>query len=246
MVPPMKILCLLGPIKCIQYGAVFMGLGRPDILKKITFIKNNSVNKMMNLCEAADSGVYFKCQGCGECCSSTQEGYVFIYQSDVNRIQAFLDLPITEIAQKYITVADYEYTIWDKDLRDTGKREHLATLILNYGASQDCIFLTRKDGKAFCNIYEARPLQCQLYPFWNIVMLSTLHFKSSEAACQGMNVSHNIEHYYSRKKIEESLMLERKSEYDYIQLMKLNNNDIYQVYPFLKKPVQIATNKQLI
>jgi hypothetical protein len=203
--------------------------------------------KPINLCEAADSGMYFKCQGCGECCSSSQEGYVFIYQSDVNRLQAFLNLPIAEIAQKYLSIEDYEYNIWDKDLNDTDKREHLPTLILNYDSTQDCIFLDRKDGKTICNIYEVRPLQCKLYPFWNLIMLSSLHFKSSEAACMGMNVSHIKDHYYSPQKIKELLLHERKIEYDYVQLMKRNNNDIYQVYPFLikKNPVEITTNTQL-
>jgi len=39
MVPAMRILCCFGPIRCMQRGAVFMGLGRPDIIKMITAVR---------------------------------------------------------------------------------------------------------------------------------------------------------------------------------------------------------------
>lgn len=39
MVPAMRILCLFGPFRCMQRAPVFMGIGRPDILKKLTFIR---------------------------------------------------------------------------------------------------------------------------------------------------------------------------------------------------------------
>ena len=39
MVPVMRVFCLFGPFKCMQRGPVFMAIGRPDIIKKITFIR---------------------------------------------------------------------------------------------------------------------------------------------------------------------------------------------------------------
>jgi len=39
MVPAMQILCLLGPLKCMQRSPVFMAMGRPDILTKITIMR---------------------------------------------------------------------------------------------------------------------------------------------------------------------------------------------------------------
>jgi len=39
MVPAMQILCLLGPLKCMQRAPVFMAMGRPDILTKITVMR---------------------------------------------------------------------------------------------------------------------------------------------------------------------------------------------------------------
>ncbi|RKY08911.1 MAG: hypothetical protein DRP66_03475 [Planctomycetota bacterium] len=39
MVPAMQILCLLGPLKCMQRGPVFMAMGRPDIITKISAMR---------------------------------------------------------------------------------------------------------------------------------------------------------------------------------------------------------------
>ncbi len=39
MVPAMRIMCCFGPIRCMQRGPVFMGIGRPDILKTLSFIR---------------------------------------------------------------------------------------------------------------------------------------------------------------------------------------------------------------
>jgi lipopolysaccharide exporter len=39
MVPAMRILCCFGPIRCMQRAPVFMGIGRPDILKKIAVVR---------------------------------------------------------------------------------------------------------------------------------------------------------------------------------------------------------------
>lgn len=39
MVPAMQLLCILGTIKCMQWASVFMALGRPDIMTKLTFLR---------------------------------------------------------------------------------------------------------------------------------------------------------------------------------------------------------------
>jgi O-antigen/teichoic acid export membrane protein len=39
MVPAMRILCFFAPLRCMQRAPVFMGTGRPDILKTLTFIR---------------------------------------------------------------------------------------------------------------------------------------------------------------------------------------------------------------
>jgi len=39
MVPAMQILCLLGPLKCMQRESVFMGMGRPDIITRLSIYR---------------------------------------------------------------------------------------------------------------------------------------------------------------------------------------------------------------
>jgi O-antigen/teichoic acid export membrane protein len=39
MVPAMQILCLLGPLRCMQRGPVFMAMGRPDIITKMSALR---------------------------------------------------------------------------------------------------------------------------------------------------------------------------------------------------------------
>ncbi len=39
MVPAMRILCLFGPLRCMQRASVFMAMGRPDILTRLMIIK---------------------------------------------------------------------------------------------------------------------------------------------------------------------------------------------------------------
>lgn len=39
MVPAMQILCLLGPLKCMQRQSVFLAMGRPDIMTKIAVMR---------------------------------------------------------------------------------------------------------------------------------------------------------------------------------------------------------------
>lgn len=39
MVPAMQILCLVGPLRCMQRAPVFMAIGRPDIITRITALR---------------------------------------------------------------------------------------------------------------------------------------------------------------------------------------------------------------
>lgn len=55
----------------------------------------------------------------------------------------------------------------------------------------DCQFLDRttEPGKAFCSIYEARPLQCRTWPFWPEVVRSRAAWERmrKDTPCPGMN-----------------------------------------------------------
>ena len=46
----------------------------------------------MKLCASVDQGLYFKCKGCGNCCSKAFEGYVIVYMNDIENLKKALKL----------------------------------------------------------------------------------------------------------------------------------------------------------
>jgi len=51
----------------------------------------------------------------------------------------------------------------------------------------DCVFLHRTGDRAYCRIYEVRPMQCRTWPFWKINLKSPEHWAAAAATCPGMN-----------------------------------------------------------
>ncbi len=186
----------------------------------------------MKLCYSASNGVNFSCQGCGHCCSGEQEGYVYVYMDDILQMQTALQLSLPELASKYLSITTYDYVVWDENLEDTGETITLDTLILNYEPKVGCFFLHQSNGKMLCKIYSHRPIQCQLFPFWNLIMQSEIEYLTQKASCPGFQ-DHGK--FYSASEIEDKLRIERKIEYEYVKIMKNHHKDIYQVYPFLRK-----------
>lgn len=90
-----------------------------------------------------------KCTSCeGRCCTG-ESGYIYVNRSEIIAIASLLQLDIDTFAQKYLFSKNYKYSL--KEVR--------------YNDSYDCIFYDRKTNG--CSIYEARPLQCRTFPFWD-------------------------------------------------------------------------------
>lgn len=90
-------------------------------------------------------GLRFECQpDCGRCCSSNREGVVCLEPSDLERLGELLRLSAHEVFERF---ARRDEEDGDPVLRLTDRG--------------DCIFLSG----ARCSVYEARPIQCQTYPF---------------------------------------------------------------------------------
>ncbi|VAX24111.1 hypothetical protein MNBD_NITROSPINAE02-2243 [hydrothermal vent metagenome] len=89
------------------------------------------------------NGIRFECQKSGECCRS-RGIYVYVYLSlrDRRRIARRLDMPTREFTRQYTEKTD-----------DAFHLKH---------ADQDCLFLKRNR----CSIHDARPMQCETWPFW--------------------------------------------------------------------------------
>jgi len=186
----------------------------------------------MKLCYSASKGIYFSCTGCSRCCSADQEGFVFVYWEDIINMKKSLNIPLEEIAKKFLMITQYDYTIWDQNLEDTGETNNLDTLVLNYEKKSKCLFLSKENGRNICTIYLHRPYQCQLYPFWNLIMESEIEFQSHKSVCPGFSEQTK---FHSKEEIQNLLTSERQIERNFTLAMKNQDNNIYKMYPFLKK-----------
>ncbi len=107
-------------------------------------------------------GLRFECQpGCIECC--TQKGFVYLTQSDVERIAAYLSLTPTDFERKYV------YRTRNR-------------MRLRVPRDASCHFLM----DAGCSIHAVKPVQCRIFPFWPELVESRREWKKTARYCPGM------------------------------------------------------------
>lgn len=111
-------------------------------------------------------GLAFECAACGGCCGGFP-GYVWVSDEEADSIAELLGLGRDEFLADYCARADGRYTI-----RELGGEE-----------KWDCVML--EDGR--CRIYEARPVQCRTFPFWNENLRSHRAWDLAARKCPGMN-----------------------------------------------------------
>lgn len=108
-------------------------------------------------------GLRFTCTQCGRCCSGAP-GYVWIDQPEVLAMAAAMNMD--------------EATFRDKFVRRVGSRESL----IEY-SDGDCIFLDPQTRG--CMVYEARPVQCRTWPFWDSNLETQSDWKRTCEVCPG-------------------------------------------------------------
>ncbi len=89
------------------------------------------------------------CASCGGQCCIGESGNIFVTPAEIEKIIAILDIDIATFYKKYLRKQGYKFSLTEQ----------------RYGDSYDCIFFQRENGG--CEIYEARPLQCRTFPFWD-------------------------------------------------------------------------------
>ncbi len=110
-----------------------------------------------------ESGLSFKCTGCGRCCSK-EPGYVWLSEDDIERACMHLKLTRSEFLKKYTRLVHGRYSLIE---------------LSNY----DCVFL--KENR--CSIYSARPKQCRQFPFWKENISSKKAWEEASKTCEGIN-----------------------------------------------------------
>ena len=109
-------------------------------------------------------GLKFKCYNCSSCCTGFP-GYVWVDEKEIEQMAAFLKISKEDFIKKYTRKA-----MGLVSLKEDPK---------NY----DCVFL--KDKK--CTIYEKRPKQCRIFPFWKKALQSKKNWEELKEMCPGID-----------------------------------------------------------
>ena len=132
-------------------------------------------------------GLRFSCKRCSVCCRF-DAGYVFLSRKDVSALGATLNMEYNEFLEAYCR--------WGPGENETNR------LSLKEKSNNDCIFWSSKRGGG-CLVYETRPLQCRLFPFWASVLVSKAAWEGTAQNCPGMEQGE----LYSRDSIEKMLAM---------------------------------------
>ncbi len=89
------------------------------------------------------------CNTCeGRCCTG-ESGYIYVTKAEIEKISELLGLNVHNFVSEYLFKKGYKYSIKERKFND----------------SYECIFYDRESNG--CGIYDARPLQCKTFPFWD-------------------------------------------------------------------------------
>jgi Fe-S-cluster containining protein len=110
-------------------------------------------------------GLKFSCTRCSSCCRH-ESGFVFLSEKDLSQLQSAVSL----LRSQFIAL----YCRWVT----TGSTQRLS---LKEKSNYDCIFW-----KDACSVYEARPLQCRSFPFWESILTSFDAWEAVALSCPGI------------------------------------------------------------
>lgn len=89
------------------------------------------------------------CASCGGNCCTGESGNIFVSVTEIAAIAKLLEMDEGEFRRTYLRKEGYRYSLKE----------------VKRGSSHDCVFFNRSLNG--CSIYEARPLQCRTFPFWD-------------------------------------------------------------------------------
>lgn len=132
-------------------------------------------------------GIYFKCQGSGQCCTTHGEfGFVFLTLNDRKKMAEHLKITTTAFTKKYCEKKNGFYHLIER------------------ADNPDCIFLKNKR----CTVYQARPTQCRTWPFWPEVLNPKAWKKEIVQFCPGAGKNK----FWSAEEIEKQRADQMQSE----------------------------------
>lgn len=109
-------------------------------------------------------GLRFECTQCGDCCTGAP-GYVWVTHEEIDQLAALVGEPDrTSFEAKYV--------------RRIGIRKSLVEY-----SNGDCVFFDNQARK--CTVYEARPMQCRTWPFWDSNLRTPQEWERTCEVCPG-------------------------------------------------------------
>ncbi|MCR5289231.1 MAG: YkgJ family cysteine cluster protein [Treponema sp.] len=114
-----------------------------------------------------ENGLHFSCNGCSKCCR-IDPGFVYLTKSDLDALSKKCELTPEQFIKAYCR--------WVQDTTTTD------ILCLREKKNYDCVFW--KDG---CTVYDARPVQCRAYPFWDYLLSCKQNWDAEASDCPGIN-----------------------------------------------------------
>ena len=126
------------------------------------------------------NGLNFECQRCSFCCGHSP-GFVYLSKRDLLALCEFFKMTIKDFVAKYCRWANY----------------YGGTTVLSLleKKNYDCILWD-----SGCTAYQARPVQCSTYPFWEWMLEEKSVWDDCAKDCPGMNCGH----HWTFEEIEEN------------------------------------------
>jgi len=108
-------------------------------------------------------GLRFTCTGCGDCCTGAP-GAVWVNGSEIATLAEHLAISVEEFEKTYVRTLGRGRSLF----------EHF---------NGDCVFFD-PDSRG-CRVYQARPVQCRTWPFWDDNLDSPRAWRLAEGECPG-------------------------------------------------------------
>lgn len=89
-----------------------------------------------------------KCSECGGKCCTGESGYIFLDDTELNKLAIFFKMQKEEFIKTYCIKIKNRYSLKEK----------------SYLNGYACIFFNENEKN--CGIYNLRPNQCKTFPFW--------------------------------------------------------------------------------
>jgi len=125
------------------------------------------------------TGMRFACQpGCTNCC--TQQGFVYLTETDVSRIAGHLGMRPAEFERRYV-------------YRTSNK------IRLRVPRHAQCHFLE----EGGCSIHAVKPVQCRVIPFWPELVEDKREWRKTARWCPGIGKGKLVQIESAKRQAEE-------------------------------------------